>query len=392
MGSMLKRKRTQLRIFVNLISLIGVISIFIVIRNLVAIEQPSMAIELAMVSLLFLLFSPFMITLPSGASFRPAMAFILFSILNFDYKIAILAALPGTIASVWGKKKPLSKFFLMIGHLSIGIFAAGFVYHKLVPAFSPTNYAFAVMAASLLLHFAVNRFVAAIIVAYRKQRSLKAQLSSIVNDLNWGYITTYLIGVLMFLVFQTYHLTGVLLSTLLLLAVYQSFLYSQKLKMMEEKVYLDGLTKAESRLSWEEFAKQMKKNSTFNSGIVYMMDLDYFKSINDSYGHYFGDRVLQEFVSHIRKEMKQKYRLFRYGGDEFILFVYSAAKDYRDSCEEINQMILRQNDIWKKKGLAVSISFGSAFLSESDPFEKVVMKADQLMYKNKFSRNIAGRD
>lgn len=392
MGSIVKGKRTQLRIFVNLVSLIGVLSIYYSFENLAAIGDFSMAIELALISVLFLLFSPFVVTLPSGSSFRPGMAFVLFSILNFDYSIAILVTLPGTLASVWGKKPLPSKFFLMVGHLSIGIYVAGFIYHQLVPSFSATPYAYFAVFVTMLIHFMVNRLIAAAIVAYRKQRTFSAQLSSLLDDLNWGYSCTYLIGILMFLVYRSYHLPGIFLSVILLLAVYQSFTYYQKLKNMEEKVYLDALTKAESRFSWEEFSKQMAKNSTTHFGILYMMDMDYFKSINDSYGHDFGDRVLQEFVSHIRKEMNRKYRLFRYGGDEFILYVHSFEKDYRNACEEINQMIYRQNDIWKKKGLAVSISFGQAFLSEKETFETVVNRADQLMYKNKFSRNIVGKN
>lgn len=390
MGSMLKR--THLRIFVNLISLIGVISIYTALSNIAVIDKTSMAITLAIVSFLFFIFAHSVVTLPSGSSFRPAMAFILFSLLTFDYKIVILVAIPGTFVSVWGKKKFLSKFFLMIGHLSIGIYAAGFVYHQMLSNFTVTYYAYVAVGVSLALHFLVNRLVAAVIVAFRKQRSLLGQLSLFIDDLNWGYSSTYLIGILMFLLYRTYQLPGILLGTILLRAVNQSFTYYPKLKIMEEKVYLDVLTKAESRLSWEEFSKQMKQSGTGNSGIVYMMDLDYFKSINDSYGHDFGDRVLQEFVSHIRKEINRKYRLFRYGGDEFVLFVHSFEKDYRNDCEEINQMIYRQNEIWKKKGLAVSISFGHAFLSEKDPFENIVCRADQLMYKNKFSRNIVGRN
>ncbi|MGG5252780.1 GGDEF domain-containing protein [Neobacillus sp. SM06] len=392
MGSMLKKNRRQYQMYINLIRLIGVISIYLSFSYLAGTENPSTIMELAAISVLFLLFSPFLIVLPSGASFRPGMAFILFSFLHFDYRLAVLTALPGTIASVFGKKEPYNKFFLMIGHLSIGIYAAGFVYHQLLPAFSQTYKAFVIITVSLLLHFAVNRFVAAIIVAYRKQRSLQAQLFALVKDLNWGYISTYLIGVIMFLVFQTYYLPGVFLSTFLLLAVYRSFIYFQKLKLMEEKVYLDGLTKAESRLSWEEFSKRMKKNRSFPTGIVCMMDLDYFKSINDTYGHDFGDRILQEFVSYIRKEMSRKYRLFRFGGDEFILFVYVNEKECKEACEEMNQLIYQQNEIWKKKGLAVSVSFGSSFLSEKDTLENSVTKADKLMYNHKFSRNLVIRN
>lgn len=389
MGSMLRR--VPFRFAVNLISLFGVISIYIAIRHVLAVEDSSMVIELAILASLFLLFFPLVITLPSGSSFRPGMAFVLFALLNFDYKMVILVALPAALYSALGKKKLQNRFFLMVGHLSLGIYAAGALYHAILPVFSTGYYAYAVIVLSLFVHFVVNRVTSLVIIAYRKQKSLKRQFSSILKDFNWGYICTYTISILMFLVYQVDRVPGLLLGTLLLLAIYPSFTYYQKLKIMEEKVYLDVLTKAESRLSWEEFSTAMKKKNAPTSGVVYMMDLDYFKSVNDTYGHEFGDRILQEFVSHIRNEMNRKYRLFRYGGDEFILFVHADEKSISLICEEINRMIYKQNEIWKKKGLSVAISFGNAFTSEKEPFETTVNKADKVMYQHKFSRNIVGR-
>lgn len=84
---------------------------------------------------------------------------------------------------------------------------------------------------------------------------------------------------------------------------------------------LDPLTGAYTRSSLssrleEEFAIAERMGTSVS---ILMIDLDYFKSINDAFGHATGDQVLQAVVRHIRSIVRKADLLFRYGGDEFIL-------------------------------------------------------------------------
>jgi diguanylate cyclase (GGDEF)-like protein len=383
MGSFIRRDHTQ--ILMNIIRLIGIFSIGLAIKVLFEMNQQVDAVQLLIVAILFFVFSPWMVSLPSGANWRPGMAFILFSILYFDYRLAILVAIPGALYSSVRKKKFLGNFLLTIGGLSIGIYSAGYVYLQLQKLQPQTfTFLFAILIC-LLLHFCVNHFIAALIVAHQKQRSIRKQIYSIKNDLNWGYTCTYTVGFMMFLMFREYHNPGLFLATFLLMTIHKSFTYFHKLKIMEKKVYLDGLTNAENRMAWEEFSKS--KNKAFHSGSVYMLDLDHFKLINDTYGHEYGDQILQELVCFIKNEIKRKFRLFRYGGDEFILFVFSNREECLKVSEEISDIIIKQNNLWKKRGLNVAISFGNAFYSEEDSLVNAVRNADKLMYRQKFEKN-----
>jgi diguanylate cyclase (GGDEF)-like protein len=386
MGSILRRAHTQ--ILMNIIRLMGIFSIGLAMKELFELNQEADAVQLLIVAILFLIFSPLMVSLPSGTSWSPGIAFILFSILYFDFRLAILVAIPGILYSALRKKKFLSNFLLTIGHLSIGIYLAGYVYLQL-QNLQPQNYIFYfAITICLVLHFFANRFIAALIVAHRKQASIRKQIYSIKNDLNWGYTCTYIIGIMMFLIFKDYHNPGLILVTLLLITIYKSFTYFQKLKAMEEKVYLDGLTNAENRMAWEEFSR----SRPLNSGNVFMMDLDHFKMINDTFGHEYGDQILEETVTYMKNEMKRKFRLFRYGGDEFILFVFSNQNECLKVNEEISEIILKQNNLWRQKGLNVSISFGNAYFSGKDPLANIVRIADKLMYKQKFEKNMKRRN
>ena len=76
-----------------------------------------------------------------------------------------------------------------------------------------------------------------------------------------------------------------------------------------------------------ELELQMAVESTERSGASYavvMLDLDYFKRINDEHGHEAGDRVLVAFADLVRRNTRKLDRLFRFGGEEFVLLLPGA--------------------------------------------------------------------
>jgi diguanylate cyclase (GGDEF)-like protein len=372
------------------IRLIGLFSIYLGIKEMFAIDNEKIIFNLIAVSLFYLVFSPLAVTLPSGANWRPGMAFILFSLLYFDYKLAILVAIPGTLFVARGGRGYFSRFLLTIGHLAIGIYAAGAAREIMNVEFSVDLVSYFAITVCLFVHFCFNRLVAAFIVAYRRQRSFLKQVALIKKDLNWGYFCAYILGILMFLIFKVYSVPGILLVILLLMSIYQAFTYFQKLKDIEEKVYIDVLTGAENRMSWEEYQKRLDKNYFDRTGMIFMLDLDHFKMMNDTFGHEFGDNVLKDFVNRIKNGLSRKFRIFRYGGDEFILVVPADIDDYSNVYDEVSSMLFLQKELWRQRGLAVSVSFGYAYMSEQESMVNIVRKADKLMYMNKFEKSMVG--
>jgi diguanylate cyclase (GGDEF)-like protein len=370
------------------IRLLGLFSIGVGLREIFMIDDEKVILNLIALSLFYLFFSPFSVTLPSGANWRPGMAFILFSLLYFDYKLVILVAIPGTVLVAWKGKGFFKRFSLTIGHLAIGIFAAGLAREIINVEFSVNFVTYVAITACLFVHFCFNRLVASFIVAQRKQRSFFKQILMIKKDLNWGYFCAYILGILMFLIFRVYSVPGLLLVILLLISIYQAFTYFQKLKDIEEKVYIDVLTGAENRMAWENYQNQLDKNDSGRSGVIFMMDLDNFKMMNDTYGHEFGDGILKEFVNHVKTAMTRKFRFFRYGGDEFILVVPAPFEEYANVYSEVSKMLMLKNKLWKQQGLEVSVSFGQSYLSDQESIVNIVRKADKLMYMNKFEKSM----
>lgn len=367
---------------VLLISTIGFLSTInagIYLHNL---KQGEM-MSLFVFALLYIAAANWAVTLPSGLKFRPVVTFVLFGMLNYPYQVVIIIPLFGLILIAVLNKQHWMNIFTTLGHLSLGIYTGGFFYHLLLPQTSfslPSAYPAILLA--LIIHFAVNRGVAALIIAYRKKSKFINQLRLIKNDFNWAYFCVYLLAVQMLITYKFGGFWGVVGSVFLLITIYRAVQYFQQYKVVAKKAFTDALTGAENRAAWELFIEEMKQEKL--SGSLVMMDLDNFKILNDHFGHEFGDQKLVDFVSDLKSGLQRDYRLFRYGGDEFILYVPHKHEEYTVVLQEINGHIDAINRKWKKQSLNLSISSGMTQIHENSDIAMLFRTIDQLMYNEKF--------
>ena len=118
---------------------------------------------------------------------------------------------------------------------------------------------------------------------------------------------------------------------------------------------------------------------------IAMMDLDKFKSINDLYGHHAGDRVLSESVRYLIKSLRPYDKVFRYGGEEFLLCMpYTDFMPGQERLKQLGEGIAALAiDIGEKEPIHVSASFGLAELDPDVPVETSIDRADKAMYAAK---------
>lgn len=102
---------------------------------------------------------------------------------------------------------------------------------------------------------------------------------------------------------------------------------SETNKLLEEASRRDGLTGLQNRLALEEDARKMDGRPL----TAYMIDINYFKEINDQYGHAAGDQMLKE-VGGILKDLFPDAHYYRYGGDEFLVLTHKPAENNYGSC------------------------------------------------------------
>jgi diguanylate cyclase (GGDEF)-like protein len=117
---------------------------------------------------------------------------------------------------------------------------------------------------------------------------------------------------------------------------------------------------------------------------VTMLDLDWFKSINDRYGHLVGDRVLCRVVKRIRECLRSTDAIGRYGGEEFVLLLQGADELAAARLVERIRSTVSMAD-WSDigPGVKVSVSCGIAFIRPSETVESVLARADEALYEAK---------
>lgn len=117
---------------------------------------------------------------------------------------------------------------------------------------------------------------------------------------------------------------------------------------------------------------------------VALVDMDHFKSINDSQGHGVGDRVLQRFAEVARQELRDTDRLARWGGEEFLLLLPQATVVQAVATLERIRARLREAVIEGVSGeLAITFSAGVARCTSDADVEAAVELADVAMYRAK---------
>ncbi len=162
-----------------------------------------------------------------------------------------------------------------------------------------------------------------------------------------------------------------------------------KLSNAEASVLTDELTKVGNRKGYSDFIKRERNvwKSTGQPLSLLIIDIDFFKKINDTYGHSVGDRVLQSLAAILKKTIREVDYIARYGGEEFIIVSPSTelvhaillAKRIR---EQINKVRFECKESGKK--IKITCSMGVAhFTKEKSGISEVFNFADKALYKAK---------
>jgi diguanylate cyclase (GGDEF)-like protein len=162
--------------------------------------------------------------------------------------------------------------------------------------------------------------------------------------------------------------------------------YSSINNMQQNLTIHDTLTGAYSRaLLNEQFPDEVERCSRYGIPLsICLIDIDYFKSINDAYGHTRGDQVLQTFVKRLNTLMRKSDILFRYGGDEFVLLMMNTHK--KQAFSLANRLLdkIRMVPFSGEPPLNISLSIGVAsYPDDASNAEEIFNIADKRCYEAK---------
>lgn len=168
------------------------------------------------------------------------------------------------------------------------------------------------------------------------------------------------------------------------------YMTTERLKQDIEKykydIFFDPLTNLFNRRFLMKCLDDIQKNNS--SIVVCFLDVDSFKSINDTYGHDVGDIVLKTLAEKLQNDIRKKDLIFRIGGDEFVVLFFDLQVKEAEQVIERIQNSLGQIRFKDFPDLKISISYGFSKWSSEDKIsiEDALKEADLQMYKKKFEK------
>jgi len=199
---------------------------------------------------------------------------------------------------------------------------------------------------------------------------------------------------------QTLHLMAGLIGSGLAHQIY----YETKDELLAERTQmLETLKKAEDLLAFRanhDYLTHLPNRALFHTkllsamsraraektllGLMYL-DIDFFKKVNDTYGHGMGDAVLQEFSKRLQSFLKNEDVVARFGGDEFVLLLHDL--NDKNQAEETAKAILdKMQETYQlhNRNLSVTTSIGLTFFQgENTTADALLSQADQALYAAK---------
>jgi len=157
---------------------------------------------------------------------------------------------------------------------------------------------------------------------------------------------------------------------------------------LQRKTIQDDLTAAFNRRYLDAYLdEELERGRRYGRTLsILFFDLDHLKDVNDRYGHLAGSRVLREVAQLIQGKLRKCDRIFRYGGDEFVVTLPETGTEGAFCAAHRLRRVVRSHRFLATAGLAVNLtaSFGVATFPQDGASQKdLIRAADQAMYRVK---------
>lgn len=160
-----------------------------------------------------------------------------------------------------------------------------------------------------------------------------------------------------------------------------NFMYSQTRYLS----LTDALTGLYNRRHFNaELEREFMRSKRYGGNLcIAIIDIDFFKKINDTYGHLCGDYVLKEVAYLILENFRKTDMVFRYGGEEFVVIMTETSlENSLIPLERLRKTIENNNFIYKDKKITVTVSIGVE-ANQTDTTDEFLNNADKALYQAK---------
>jgi two-component system cell cycle response regulator len=158
-----------------------------------------------------------------------------------------------------------------------------------------------------------------------------------------------------------------------------------------EEIYrmtiVDGLTQIHNkRALFEALEKELMRARRYERDLsLLMFDIDFFKRINDQYGHLAGDHVLRELARIVQERIRREEVFARYGGEEFVILLPETPLPGAAAlAESLRARVANHAFVFQGERIPVTVSIGTALLGENDKVAAdLIQRADEKLYEAK---------
>jgi two-component system cell cycle response regulator len=157
-------------------------------------------------------------------------------------------------------------------------------------------------------------------------------------------------------------------------------------KALEFEARHDPLTGLYNRKAILDILQHLMEQAQSSGSSLWlcMCDLDFFKRVNDTFGHLAGDEVLRSFAALVRSIAGDENPIGRYGGEEFlIIFSGSIEKDVLQKFEYLRKKVADSRVLFEGEQIEITVSIGITRLLKNDLIDILLARADDALYRAK---------
>jgi diguanylate cyclase (GGDEF)-like protein len=166
----------------------------------------------------------------------------------------------------------------------------------------------------------------------------------------------------------------------------------KRIVRLEKMVYHDFLTDVLNRRGFlaraeKVFSRALYAQKNLNQGnscqrfSILLIDVDYFKRVNDTYGHDTGDVVLRSVAQLLSERLRGYDIIGRWGGEEFIVLLAGITREASAVvAEDVRKQFEQSQMLYKKKKISVTVSIGISSFLKQKTLEQIICQADAAMY------------
>ncbi|ART79643.1 GGDEF domain-containing protein [Oceanisphaera avium] len=167
--------------------------------------------------------------------------------------------------------------------------------------------------------------------------------------------------------------------------------FQQQLHAQNDKLFIDSLTQIYNRAGMDQ-RLELEYRQWLRDGhplCIALLDIDYFKGINDKYGHLAGDKALRMIARTLQKTLRESDFVARFGGEEFTVLLKNIDRDNLDTpLQKLREQVKSIPFRFKEQAVTITISVGATLFLTGDSINSAFERADQALYQAKH----AGRD